>query len=331
MSHACERAIESDFGKDVLAGFAKRPRGLSSRFFYDDAGSNIYREIQQLPEYYVYRQEMEALRRHAEAIAAHVAYEPTLFDAVVELGCGDASKSTVVLDALTRRLHRFGYIGIDISGGALEAAKANIAALGHGSRIGFIGEESEFEAGIARVAKIRMRGDHHLLVMFLGSNIGNYSTPKALELLRELKSTLRPGDMFLCGFSMRTDPKVMQLAYDDPSGVTARFNLNLLERINRELGGDFNINLWRHYAHYDIANSMMVSHLVALEPQAVRIAKLGRSYDFEDGEAIYTECSRKYTFDDIEMLAAESGFQVDAHFVDNDNRPLACDSLWRVG
>lgn len=307
------------FRTDVLAGLAARPRRLPSLWLYDEVGSRLFERIAELPEYYLTRCEREILAREAGRIAAPFAGRPCT---VVDLGAGDGDKTRLLLSRLHRSTPALAYAPVDVSVAALRQVVAQAARDWPGLEL--LPMAAEYADAVRRL-QAREPG-RALLVLFLGSNIGNLETPAALALLRDLRRALQPGDHALVGFDLLKDREVLRRAYDDREGVTAAFNLNLLTRLNRELGADFDLSAFAHRATFDPVRPAMESWLVSLRRQRVRVA--GRTFVIGEGEAIHTEISCKYRESDIAALAAASGFEERARFL--DSRGWFADALWRA-
>lgn len=307
-----EGTVTDAFAADVVRDLQRRPKQLQSRYLYDALGSSLFDAICRLPWYRITRAEARLLRQHAREIAAAVPGwldEPT----VIELGCGNGEKLEVVLTAVPDvpiDVHL-----IDISPDALQATTARLAGLSH---VTVIPHEAPYEAGLDRArALLRSRGP--ALVLFLGSNIGNFDRPVAASLLRSIRHALPPGSALLLGADLVKPPGTLILAYDDPLGVTAAFNKNLLVRINRELGGDFDLAAFDHRAIWNAAEQRVEMHLASRHVQEVRLAG-GVRIRFEAGETIWTESSYKYTEDSIADLGAQTGFAVSTQWIDPDAR-----------
>lgn len=273
-----ETAIRDSFAEAVRAGLSNRPRSLPPRFFYDARGSELFDRICEQPEYYLTRTEASILSRHASELPAA--------DTVIEFGCGSAAKTKIVLDAHPPKL----FVPVDISRSAIEAAARRLSCP-------IRGIVAEFENAYALLPP------PPALVLFLGSNIGNFNMDEAGRFLGALR-----GYTVLVGFDLQKDPAILHAAYNDAAGVTAQFNLNLLARINRELGGTFDLAAFEHRAFYNAAEGRVEMHLVSRRAQTVRIGDW--SVSFEAGESIHTENSYKFTDAQIERLARESGFRV---------------------
>jgi L-histidine N-alpha-methyltransferase len=302
---------QRDFAADVRSGLSSVPKTLSPRYFYDDLGGILFEAICRLPEYYVTRAEDQILvERSGEIIAS--------FDRpmkLVELGSGAATKTRRIIEAILSRQPALRYVAIDIDAtGAQKTAEA-LTAEYRGLSVSPIA--ATFEAGIARFAA-DFPGDETeaTLALFLGSTIGNLEADARRQLLRSVRGALRQGDALLLGADRVKSPEVLVPAYDDALGVTAAFNRNLLVRINRELGADFNVGAFRHLARYDEVLQRIEMHLVSEIEQQVTIPAADLRVDFAAGESIHTENSYKFSRDSIEALARECGFVLDRSWTD---------------
>jgi len=304
------KAGVTELARHVAAGLRRTPKALSSMYFYDDAGSRLFQQIMELPEYYPTRAEFGIFREHGAAIAAALNPTGTAGFALVELGAGDGAKTKLLLRELLRENAAFTYAPVDISKGAMtglvEALKQELPAL----RVVPVVEDYA-----TALVQLRTQSGRKA-VLFLGSNIGNFGPPERLDFLRQLAAPLAPSDRLLIGFDLQKDPRRIRAAYDDAQGVTAAFNLNLLTRLNRELGADFDLANWQHYTDYNPLNGAVRSYLVSTRPQQVRLAALDQTVDFAAWEVIHTENSYKFTVPQIEDLAGEAGLRVMATFTD---------------
>jgi dimethylhistidine N-methyltransferase len=307
------------FLRDVIAGLGREPKAIPSRWLYDARGSEIFQEIMSLGAYYPTRVEHEVLERHAAEITAPLAGSPCT---VVDLGAGDGTKTRLLLAPIHERSPRAVYSPIDISSAALEDVSARMASAFPRLRVSSI--EAEYFDGLRSLVR---RDTGALLVLFLGSNIGNLERREAIDFLRLLRRSLRRGDHVLVGFDLLKDVSVLRAAYDDQAGVTAAFNLNLLARINKELDADFDLRHFEHVATFDRARPAMESWLCSQRRQFVQVA--GRFFRFEAGECIHTEISCKYREGDITAFAAAAGFEEVGRY--RDRRRWFADALWRVG
>jgi dimethylhistidine N-methyltransferase len=305
---------------DVLVGLSEDPKRIPSRYFYDDRGSELFAEITDTPEYYLTAAEQEILEAHRARITGMVADEP--FN-LIDLGAGDGRKTFTLIEHLSQSNAAFRYVPIDISEGSMRGLVDTARQRFPDVELG--GLVSEYFNGIRWLREQTKRRN---LVLFLGSNIGNFSRGQAREFLRRLWNALSADDYLLIGFDLKKDIDTLLLAYNDRAGKTAAFNLNLLTRINEVLGADFDLRSFQHYSTYNVTSGAMESFLVSLEQQTVWVAELERSFEFKPFEALHTEYSYKYLEEDVHGLAADTGFQVEGVFFDAQRR--FCDGLWRV-
>jgi L-histidine Nalpha-methyltransferase len=296
------------FGDDVRNGLLANPKRLPPKYFYDDLGSALFEAITHLPEYYLTRAEAALLETYAGEIVTSLG-EPV---ELVELGSGSAYKTRKLIAAALERQGSLRYAPIDISPGALIASSR--ALVDEYARLTVEAYASDYIALLER-GGLRHSGGR-IMTLFLGSNIGNYEPNAAAELLSALARALKPGDGLLLGTDLKKRIDRLELAYDDPAGVTAAFNKNLLGRINRELGGTFDLRLFDHQAHYDPVRGSVDSFLISHEAQEVALAGLSLSVAFRPHEAIHTESSYKYNRDDLERLAAENGYLLRRQWID---------------
>jgi len=311
----------TQFAEDVLAGLSSTPKRLSSLYFYDDEGSRLFMQIMELPEYYLTRAEFELFTKQKDAIYDGFTDGADAID-LIELGAGDGTKTAVLIKHFLKKGLNFNYSPIDISQEANDALSETFHARFPELQIApHTGDYFKI------LGSLKGESERRKVLMFLGSNIGNFSREKALDFFRQIRSVMNADDRLFIGFDMQKDPRVIVRAYDDSQGITAAFNLNLLTRINRELGADFDVNNFSHYAQYRPVECAARSFLISREKQSVTINALNRTFDFEQWEPIFMEISQKYTASMIEELAAESGFEIAVTFLDNEN--FYCDSLWR--
>ena len=298
----------SAFAIAVRDGLSSKKKTLSSRYFYDDQGSQLFKEIMGLEEYYLTKSEFEILDQQASAIYDALRYDEPFN--IVELGAGDGKKTIRLLDFLSRKGVDFTYVPIDISQEANDMLLSNIA----------------IEVPNAKVAPLT--GDYFgmldtlkeekkpSLILFLGSNIGNYSLESAQALISDVTNRMDSGDSFLIGVDLQKNPNTIASAYNDKRGVTRAFNLNLLNRINKELGGDFDMDHWDFYSFYNPHNGEVNSFLISMKEQEVSISVLDHTFSFFKNELIFTELSRKYTEDELSILAKDCGLKVVEFFKD---------------
>jgi L-histidine N-alpha-methyltransferase len=277
----------SQFAEDVITGLTSTPKHLSSRYFYDDEGSRLFMEIMKLPEYYPTRAEMKIFTEQADAIYEAFTAGCESLD-LIELGAGDGAKTAVLIDHFLAQDLEFTYSPIDISQEANDALEKRFHAKFPGLSI------TPHTGDYFKVlGSLKNGGGRRKVLMFLGSNIGNFQKENALSFFRHLREVMNPDDMLFIGFDMQKDPRVIIAAYDDPKGVTAAFNLNLLTRINRELGADFDVSKFSHYAQYRPIECAARSYLISREQQTVNFQGLGRTIEFDQWEPIFMEISQK--------------------------------------
>lgn len=297
------------FASDVAEYLQRTPRQLPSRYFYDALGSALFDAICRLPWYRVTRAETALLARHARQMLQGL---PRPLN-ITELGCGNGEKLAVLLEKGAERFRRVHLI--DISPAALLSARARLATLPGMPVTTFQGT---YEQGLSRLAA--HRGHGAWLVLFLGSNIGNFDPPAAHDMLRRIRASLVEGDALLVGTDLVKSARALQLAYDDPLQVTAAFNRNLLRRINDELGGTFDLEGFVHRAVWSQANSRIEMHLVSTRDQLVRIAAIDLEIEFRKDEWIWTESSYKYEPERVVAAGRQAGFAGGDQWIDEDSR-----------
>lgn len=302
--------MKAQFASDVQAGLT-RPvqKVLPSKYFYDPLGSALFEAISELPEYGLTRADERLLREHARDMVKHVPAGAM----VSELGSGNGRKTRSILDAL-REHQSVDYYPIEISPSALAACEAELGEL-EGVRV--IGIAREYIEGLRVVASRRIRGQH-LMVLFLGSTIGNFDSGADCRFLRDVRTILEPGDSLLLGTDLVKPLAQMLEAYDDPLGVTASFNLNLLARINRELGGDFDLRQFEHVARFNEETSSIEMHLRSKQRQVIHVRECDLAVTLGPGETIWTESSHKYTQPEIAKLATSAGFRLAGQWIDQE-------------
>lgn len=311
--------IKSEFIHDVQEGLSKSKKQIQSKYFYDDQGCELFNQITRHPDYYLTQCEIEILNTYKKQLAELITSPFNL----IELGPGEGIKTQILMEAFLKEACCFRYIPIDISKNYLKSFimqyKQRLPAL----QITPI--HSDFFRGIEWLKKNSISRN---LVLFLGSSIGNFDPSDTIHFLQHLSGSLNDGDYVLLGFDLRKDINILLRAYNDNNGITREFNLNMLRRINRELGANFDINKFYHYATYNVYSGAMESYIVSLEQQMIYIAALEKSYAFESIEPIHVEYSHKYTLVQIESFAQASGFEVIQHFI--DSKDYFVDALWQV-
>jgi dimethylhistidine N-methyltransferase len=300
----------SEFSADVRESLTKAgQRELPSKYLYDEVGSALFEAICVLPEYGLTRADARLLEKYAREIVGRL---PSPIQ-VAELGSGSGKKTRWILEALSRRQKTY-YYPIEISPSALAACAKE---LGQIDLVSVVGHEQPYLEGLRTVAEGRGERDH-LLVLFLGSTIGNFDRDAGEEFLSEMREILQPGDALLLGTDLEKSIELQLLAYDDPAGVTAAFNLNLLARINRELGADFDLSCFRHQARWNRVERRIEMHLRSLRRQTVHIPAASMRFMLNEDETIWTESSHKYQAEEISGMAARTGFRCDGQWVDRE-------------
>jgi dimethylhistidine N-methyltransferase len=297
--------------EDVRKGLSAHPKRFLPKYFYDELGSQLFEAICLLPEYYLTRAENEILERYSDDIVASISGQKTL----VEMGSGSASKTRLIIEALLRRQSELLFMPVDISATALESSSRIL--LQSYPRLKIEAYAADYFAGLAELGK---KPRPRTLALFLGSIISNFDLDEALRFLRALRSVLQKGDALLLGADLKKDPAVLEAAYNDALGVTSAFNLNVLARINRELGGTFDLRAFKHRAFYNEAIGRIEIYIESLADQRVRIEKLDLEIEFAAGELIHTENSYKYDKAGIAQLAVATGFELSHTWLDSQER-----------
>lgn len=310
----------SQFLNDVLKGLSAKDKFLQSKYFYNVKGDALFQRIMECAEYYPTKCEFEIFTQQTNnlvsGIIKHTAAE---FD-IIELGAGDATKSIYLLKGLLDNKVNFTYFPVDISENVIKLLEKELPQkLPELKMKGLHGEYFDM------LEKAKTLSDKIKVVLFLGGNIGNVPLDKAAEFCRSIRKHLLPNDLLLVGFDLKKDPKTILDAYNDKSGYTREFNLNLLRRINEELKGDFVINNFYHFPTYDPATGACKSYLVSCKEQQVNVAD--ESFHFYEGETIFMEIAQKYTSEQTDQLAKESGFEPVIHFF--DSKKWFIDTVWK--
>ncbi len=313
---------ETDLAIDVLAGLSAPDKYLLSKYFYDDNGSKIFQDIMQMPEYYLTDCELEIFTHNKQEIYQEFTKGNNHFG-LIELGAGDGVKTKVLLSHFLKQSCDFEYVPIDISEESVKnlvmELKKELPTLRIDSKVGDYFQMME---------DINLYDSTRKILLFLGSNIGNYNRQETLLFLSHLKAVMKSGDLLFIGFDLKKDPDTILKAYNDPYGYTSAFNLNLLQRINRELDASFDLSAFKHQEHYDPKTGTARSELVSLKKQQVEINSLNLTASFEKGEPIFMELSQKYDETSISELAQKSGFQIVRNFF--DQRLYYTNSLWKI-
>ena len=310
---------DTQFSIDVMAGLSETPKSLPSKYFYDDIGSQIFQKISQHSDYYPTRTELEIIGSFQHDLPGILALDEL---DIIELGPGDGHKSKLIIDGFLQANCRVNYYPIDISAQALNLLEANIVPR---ENLHVHNLVEEYFAGL-KIARSKSKNTQ--LVLFLGSNIGNFDKAGSQEFMHQVAAQLSAGDHVLLGFDMKKNVATLTAAYNDSSGLTRDFNLNLLSRINTELCADFDIDKFQHLGLYNPVLGAMESYLIATTPQDVYFPALDTVIHFDAFEAIHVEYSFKYLPADIESLSRVAGFEIVRHF--SDPRDFFVDSLWRI-
>ncbi|MDX9773247.1 MAG: L-histidine N(alpha)-methyltransferase [Bacteroidales bacterium] len=315
-----QQTLISELATDTLRGLTAGHKFLLSKYFYDDAGSLIFQDIMQMPEYYLTDCELEIFETYKKQITASFHQGVHGFD-LIELGSGDGLKTKILLHALVENNIHFNYIPIDISHkanmGLVKSLKTEFPLMNVNARTGDYFHEIKKLNGYSGLRKV---------FLFLGSNIGNFPDEEISLFLGQLSGMCHSGDKILIGFDLKKSPQVIMQAYSDPNGYTRRFNLNHLVRLNRELDADFIPDNFEHQTVYNPVSGTVKSFLVSKTEQSVYLAALETTIHFDRWEPIYMELSRKFDQRAIETMASEHGFQIEHQFTDRRN--YFVNSLW---
>jgi L-histidine Nalpha-methyltransferase len=306
------------FFQDVIRGLSAKNKYLEAKYFYDAEGDRLFQEIMRCHEYYPTNCEMEILQEQSAAICQTILSHTSRFD-VVELGAGDATKSIHLLRELLQTGKDFTYYPVDISGNVISQLEQSLPAQLPSLKVqGLHGEYFDM------LQEANVLSGRNKVVLCMGGNIGNFTPAEARKFCRQLRNVLQPGDLMMIGFDLKKHPQIILDAYNDSAGITRAFNLNLLQRINRELGGNFDVNKFDHFPTYDPGTGACKSYLVSLEEQDVQIG--AQTFHFGLHESIYMEISQKFDLESTAQLAAQSGFETVAHFF--DRKKWFTDSMW---
>jgi len=301
------------FARDVADGLEGSPKSLNSKYFYDATGSELFEEITRQPEYYQTRTEAGLLRQCAPVLSDLMGEAVSL----VELGSGSSAKTVILLESLLETSEELHYLPIDISKTMLSRTADRLDA--RYPELDITPIASPYEAGLKRASTLVAEDGQvpdRMLVLFLGSSIGNMQHDESVHFLKGLREHFEPNDAFLIGFDLRKDIATLNAAYNDAAGITERFNFNILTRINTELGGEFDLDRFAHDAFYNETAGRIEMHLRSRGRQEVAVAACKQSFSFNPEETIHTENSYKYTPASIEDLAASADFRVGEMFTD---------------
>lgn len=314
-----ESTLRQEFAKAVKVGLSAPNKWVSSKYLYDTEGSRLFQQITALEDYYLTNTEMAIIQSIKDELPA------LLGDGnidIIELGVGDGHKSYHIIKSFVEHNHKMTYYPIDISADTFRALQKNFIGL---DKLNLRGIVAEYSKGILHCTSTSSRKK---FVLFLGSNIGNLTLQQARQFLTDLRKDLRPGDYLLIGFDLKKDIELLLKAYNDSQGITSQFNLNLLYRIQRELGGRFDENGFKHLAVYNPKLGAMESYLISLKQQRIDVSALNWAACFDAYEPIHLEYSFKYSQREIQRLADDTGFELIRNFTDEQER--FADSLWQV-
>lgn len=310
--------MNSQFAQDVLGGLSAKEKHLPSKYFYDINGSQIFQEIMHMPEYYLTNSEFEILSLQAKKIIDIVGFKQPFN--IIELGAGDGFKTFKLLEYLVKNNIEFNYVPIDISQKAIDLLSSKLL-----EKLPNLSIQAKCGDYFKMLHQVKATETPSLL-LFLGSNIGNYCKERANTLLGLFRKNMKKGDKLLIGVDLKKNPLVIQKAYMDDMGITKRFNLNLLLRINRELKADFKIDDFDFYSYYNPDTGNVKSYIISLRNQKVHIKAINKTFDFRYNELIYTELSKKFSMEEIEELASDNDFKIIDNFL--DCKHYFVDGLW---
>lgn len=313
--------MNKQFAQDVMSGLSSQPKFLSSKYFYNKKGDVLFQKIMELDEYYLTRSEFEILDTHKQEILETIG-SGTKFQ-LIELGAGDGLKTKILLKHFLDKEANFEYVPVDISANALNGLEHSVTNELPGLQIKIVvGDYFEILKDITTDKTVKN------VVLFLGSNIGNFSEEEISVFLQSTAKSLNSGDLVLIGFDLKKDPSKILLAYDDSQGVTREFNLNLLDRINGELGGDFDKDKFMHYPTYNPETGKAESFILSKIDQVVTIRELDTQFHFDEWEPIHLEISRKFTKKELNKLAENAGFIAMSNLTDREGNFV--DAIWKL-
>lgn len=312
--------MNKQFAEDVKAGLSQYPKHLPSKYFYNKRGDVIFQAIMKMPEYYLTRSEYEILEMNQAELLHSFKNHRGRFN-LIEFGAGDGFKTKVLLKYFLALQTEFAYIPIDISANILNLLVQDLK-----ENLPMLKVEGICNDYFHALHQLKETTDRRNIVLFLGSNIGNFSEYEAVAFLKRLAENLNAEDLLFTGFDLKKDPQQILAAYDDKAGITRAFNLNLLQRINHELGGDFDLEQFEHFPLYDPVLGEARSYLISKKQQTVYIEALATGFEFRTWEPIHVEISRKYDLDMVSRYAEKAGFAIKKNFF--DQRHYYLNSLW---
>ncbi|WP_111710012.1 L-histidine N(alpha)-methyltransferase [Lutibacter citreus] len=303
--------MKETFKKEVKQGLDENPKTLPSKYFYDKKGDALFVEIMNLPEYYLTRSELDIFQNQTQQLINTFGIKPDNYFELIELGAGDGLKTKELLKTLDAQNYNFDFFPIDISLNALTLLEKDL-----NKEIPNLSVKSQ-QGDYFKVLDSLKKKEKPKVILLLGSNIGNMTDEQAAEFIYNLGANLLPGDKLLIGVDLIKSEDIVLPAYNDSKGITAKFNMNLLTRINNELGGNFNLNNFKHLPEYNEKEGIAKSFIVSTTNQTVEIKAIGKSYHFNEGEKIHTEISRKYNDEIIEKIIANTDFNLENKIIDS--------------
>ncbi|PRD54641.1 L-histidine N(alpha)-methyltransferase [Sphingobacterium gobiense] len=316
-----KRCIQENFYSDIIDGLSYNPKKLPSKYFYDEKGDQLFQQIMSMPEYYLTRCELDIFSNKTSELATGIISDSEQPFDLIELGAGDAMKSSFLLKYLVREDMDFRYIPIDISGNILSILNDNLRK--DIPDLDIVPLEGEYFDMLEKANSLSKRKK---IVLLLGSNIGNMERDEIHDFFKQLNAKLNKGDIIVIGFDLKKNPSIILNAYNDRTGITAAFNLNLLTRINRELGADFDLRQFQHYQNYDPISGACRSYLVSLKDQKVTFGN--QTINFRENEPIEMEISQKFSLPEIEHFAQYAGFDTITKIT--DAQKWFVDAVWQV-
>lgn len=310
----------NQFLNDVLSGLDSKPKKLSSKYFYDEKGDELFQQIMALDEYYLTKAEYEIFKSNKQEILEIFQSGNSEFR-LIEFGAGDGYKTKLLLEHFILSKAKFEYKPIDISQNALEKLKIDLN--GNIPKLNMTAEQGDYFQVLKKLPRLDNKKN---VILFLGSNIGNFTLDEVEKFLTNIREKIYLGDLLFLGLDLKKDPEKIRAAYNDKEGVTRNFNLNLLSRINKELNANFETGSFEHYPSYNPINGECSSSLVSTKDQKVKID--GQTFSFTKGEPIHTEISRKFSLPQIEELAIKCGFEIEKNLFDSNQ--YFVDTIWKA-
>ncbi len=303
--------MKDTFKKDIDQGLTATPKTLPSKYFYNKKGDALFVEIMNLPEYYLTRCELDIFKNKTQELIDSFGVKPDAYFELIELGAGDGTKTKHLLQSLATQHYDFDYFPIDISSNALHLLKNDLH-----QELPDVSVQTQ-QGDYFEVLATLKESHKPKVVLFMGSNIGNMTDDLAHQFMLKLSNNLRPGDKLLLGVDLIKPQDIVLPAYNDSKGITAQFNLNLLDRINKKLGGNFDLNQFKHQPEYNDQEGIAKSFILSTADQTVTIKEIGKTYHFKEGEKIHTEISRKYNDALIESIIRDTSFIVGTKLLDS--------------